>query len=169
MNDRDCLRTSTNVWRSLCDHCELRANCIRKPIRHTFATGETSIIFETPHERTRLLTNTYECLAIICDHYELMANCIRKPIRHIFATVRTSMIFATPHERTRLLTNTYECLAIICDHYELMANCIRKPIRHTFATGETCISVTCVLSPMITVWHGALRYRISTSSMRNIL
>ena len=27
MNDRECLRTSTNVWRSLCDHCELMANC----------------------------------------------------------------------------------------------------------------------------------------------
>ena len=80
MNDRECLRTSTNVWRSLCDHCELMANCIRKPIRHTFATGETSIIFETPHERPRMLTNNYECLAIICDHYELMANCIRKLI-----------------------------------------------------------------------------------------
>ena len=79
MNDSECLRTSTNVWRSRCDHCELMANCMRKPIRHTFATGETSIIFETPHERPRMLTNTYECLAITCYHYELMANCIRKP------------------------------------------------------------------------------------------
>ena len=35
MNDRECLRTPTNVWRSLCDHCELVANCIRKPIRHS--------------------------------------------------------------------------------------------------------------------------------------
>ena len=33
MNDRECLRTPTNVWRSPCDHCELVANCIRKPIR----------------------------------------------------------------------------------------------------------------------------------------
>ena len=43
MNDRECLRTSTHGWRSLCDHCELMANCSRKPIRHIFATGETSI------------------------------------------------------------------------------------------------------------------------------
>ena len=67
MNDRECLRTSTNLWRSLCDHCELMANCIRKPIRHTFATAETSITFETPQKRPRMLTNSYECLAIICD------------------------------------------------------------------------------------------------------
>ena len=87
MNDRECLRTSTNVWRSCCDHCELVANCIRKPIRHTFAMGETSITFETPQKRPRMLTNSYECLAIICDHYEFMANCIRKLIRHIFAAV----------------------------------------------------------------------------------
>ena len=29
---------------------------------------ESSIIFATPHERPRMLTNTYEYLAIICDH-----------------------------------------------------------------------------------------------------
>ena len=91
MNDRECLRTSTNVWRSLYDHCELMANCIRKPIRHTFATGETSITFETPQKRPRMLTNSYECLAIICDHYEFMANCIRKPIRHIRPSVRLAL------------------------------------------------------------------------------
>ena len=79
MNDRECLRTSTNVWRSLCDHCELMANCIRKPIRHTFATGETRMTFETPQKRPRMLTNSDECLAISCDHYEFTANCIRKP------------------------------------------------------------------------------------------
>ena len=79
MNDRECLRTSTNVWRSLCDHCELMANCIRKPIRHAFATGETSKTFETPQKRPRMLTNSYECLAIICDHCIFMANCIRNP------------------------------------------------------------------------------------------
>ena len=77
MNDRACLRTSTNVWRSLCDHCELMANCIRKPIRHTFATDETNITFETPQKRPRMLTNSNECLTIIIDHYESMANCIR--------------------------------------------------------------------------------------------
>ena len=38
MNDRECLRTPTSVWRSLCDHCELVANCIREPIRRIFAT-----------------------------------------------------------------------------------------------------------------------------------
>ena len=69
MNDRECIRTSTNVWRSLCDHCELMANCIRKPIRHTFATGETSITFETPQKRPRMLTNSYECLAIITNSW----------------------------------------------------------------------------------------------------
>ena len=90
MNDRECLRTSTNVWRSRCDHCELMANCIRKPIRHTFATCETSITFETPQKRPRMLTNSYACLAIICDHYEFMANCIRKPIRH---SVRLALLF----------------------------------------------------------------------------
>ena len=40
-NDRQTfvdVRKHTNIWRSLCDHCELMANCIRKPIRHTFAT-----------------------------------------------------------------------------------------------------------------------------------
>ena len=31
INDRECLWTPTNVWRSPCDHCELVANCIRKP------------------------------------------------------------------------------------------------------------------------------------------
>ena len=45
---------------------------------------ESSIIFATPHERPRMLTNTYEYLAIIL---RLVANCIRKPIRHIFATI----------------------------------------------------------------------------------
>ena len=35
MNDRECLQTPRNVWRSLCDHSELMANCIRKPIRHS--------------------------------------------------------------------------------------------------------------------------------------
>ena len=34
MNDRKCLRTPTNVWQSPCDHCELVANCIRKPIHN---------------------------------------------------------------------------------------------------------------------------------------
>ena len=31
------------------------ANGIRKPILHTFATGETSITFETPQKRPRML------------------------------------------------------------------------------------------------------------------
>ena len=87
-NIYECLAITVRSWRSLCDHCELMANGIRKPTLHTFATGETSITFETPQKRPRMLTNRYECLAIICDHYEFMANCIRKPIRHIFATVR---------------------------------------------------------------------------------
>ena len=86
-NIYECLAITLRSWRSLCDHCELMANGIRKPILHTFATGETSITFETPQKRPRMLTNRYECLAIICYHYEFMANCIRKPIRHIFATV----------------------------------------------------------------------------------
>jgi hypothetical protein len=34
LNDREFLRTPTNVWRSPCDHCELVANCICMPIRH---------------------------------------------------------------------------------------------------------------------------------------
>ena len=66
MNDRECLRTSTNVWRSVCDHCELMANCIRKHIRHTFATVETSITFETPRKRPRI--GTYEQLRMSGDH-----------------------------------------------------------------------------------------------------
>ena len=33
-----------------------------------------------------MLTNTYECLAIILRSLLLVANCIRKPIRLIFAT-----------------------------------------------------------------------------------
>ena len=33
-----------------------------------------------------MLTNTYECLAIILRLLRLVANCIRKPIRLIFAT-----------------------------------------------------------------------------------
>ena len=33
-----------------------------------------------------MLTNTYECLAIILRSLRLVANCIRKPIRLIFAT-----------------------------------------------------------------------------------
>ena len=72
----------TNVWRSLCDHCKLMANCIRKPIRHIFAT-----VWDQHNIRnTTWTTATYECLAITCDYCELMANCIRKPIRHIFVT-----------------------------------------------------------------------------------
>ena len=72
MIDRECLRTSTNVWRSLCDHCELMANCIRKPIRHTFATGETSITFETPQkdrECLRTATNVWRSFAIITNSW----------------------------------------------------------------------------------------------------
>ena len=48
---------------------------------------ESSIIFATPHERPRMLTNTYEYLAIILRSLRLVANCIRRPIRHIFATI----------------------------------------------------------------------------------
>ena len=48
---------------------------------------ESSIIFATPHERQRMLTNTSEYLAIILRSLRLVANCIRKPIRHIFATI----------------------------------------------------------------------------------
>ena len=33
-----------------------------------------------------MLTNTYECLAIILRSLRLVANCIRKPIRLIFGT-----------------------------------------------------------------------------------
>ena len=33
-----------------------------------------------------MLTNTYECMAIILRSLRLVANCIRKPIRLIFAT-----------------------------------------------------------------------------------
>ena len=72
MNDRECLRTSTNVWRSLCDHCELMAYCIRKPIRHIFATGETSITFETPQndrECLRTATNVWRSFAIITNSW----------------------------------------------------------------------------------------------------
>ena len=72
MNDRECLRTSTNVWRSLCDNCELMDNCIRKPIRHTFVTGETSIPFETPQndrECLRTATNVWRSFAIITNSW----------------------------------------------------------------------------------------------------
>ena len=72
MNDRECLRTSTNVWRSLCDHCELMANCIRKPIRHTFATGETSITFEhhtIDRECLPTATNVWRSFAIITNSW----------------------------------------------------------------------------------------------------
>ena len=48
---------------------------------------ESSMIFATPHERPRMLTNTYEYLSIILRSLRLVANCIRKPIRHIFATI----------------------------------------------------------------------------------
>ena len=48
---------------------------------------ESSIIFATPHERPRMLTNTYEYLAIILRSLRWVANCIRNPIRHIFATI----------------------------------------------------------------------------------
>ena len=72
MNDRECSRTSTNVWRSLCDHCELLANCNRKPIRHTFATGDTSITFDTPQndrECLRTATNVWRSFAIIAKSW----------------------------------------------------------------------------------------------------
>ena len=45
------------------------------------------IIFAMPHERPRMLTKTYEYLAIILRSLRLVANCIGKPIRHIFATI----------------------------------------------------------------------------------
>ena len=45
------------------------------------------MILATPHKRPRMLTNTYEYLAIILRSLRLVANCIRKPIRHIFATI----------------------------------------------------------------------------------
>ena len=48
---------------------------------------ESSIIYARPHERPRMLTNTYEYLAIILRSLRLVSNCIRKPIRHIFATI----------------------------------------------------------------------------------
>ena len=51
---------------------ELMANCIRKPIRHTFATGETSITFETPQndrECLRTATNVWRSFAIITNSW----------------------------------------------------------------------------------------------------
>ena len=124
-NIYECLAITLRSWRSLCDHCELMANGIRKPILHTFATGETSITFETPQKRPRMLTNRYECLAIICDHYEFMANCIRKPIRHIFATVWEK------HKRSDFV----ECQAMAMDQLVALAqrrvawNALAKQLR----------------------------------------
>ena len=46
-------------------------------IRHSVRVY--SIIFATPHKRPRMLTNTYEYLAIILRSLRLVANCIRKP------------------------------------------------------------------------------------------
>ena len=48
------------------------ANCIRKPIRHAFATGETSITFETPQndrECLRTATNVWRSFAIIANSW----------------------------------------------------------------------------------------------------
>ena len=92
------------------------------------------LIFATPHERPRMPTNIYECLAITLRSLRIDGELHCKPFRHTFATGETSITFETPQKRPRILTNSYECLAIICDHYEFMANCIHKPIRHIFAT-----------------------------------
>ena len=71
-NIYECLAITLRSWRSLCDHCELMANGIRKPIRHTFATGETTITFETPQndrECLRTATNVWRSFAIITNSW----------------------------------------------------------------------------------------------------
>ena len=75
MKYRECLRTSTNVWRSLCDpgdHFAIIANwwrmafvipfAIHSPyIRHTFATGNI-------RNTTKTTANAYEQLRMSGDH-----------------------------------------------------------------------------------------------------
>ena len=71
-NIYECLVITLRSWRSLCDHCELMANGIRKPNRHTFATGETSITIETPQndcECLRTATNVWRSFAIITNSW----------------------------------------------------------------------------------------------------
>ena len=107
-NIYECLAITLRSWRSLCDHCELMVNGIRKPILHTFATGETSITFETPQKRPRMLTNRYECLAIICDHCEFMANCIRKPIFAIYFRHSVRAALASKNRRSVAFYNNVQ-------------------------------------------------------------
>ena len=52
---RECLRTPMNVWRSPCDHCELVAKCIHKPIRHHIRHSVGAVLTTwryVSHERT---------------------------------------------------------------------------------------------------------------------
>ena len=93
-----CLAINKNILR-----------CLRKQKEYAFLANFRNwfLIFATPHEIPRMLTNIYECLAItlrswrsLCDHCELMANGIRKPILHTFA--KTFIFAAYSPEMIRL-------------------------------------------------------------------
>ena len=61
-----------------------------------------------------MLTNTYECQAIILRSLRLVANCIRKPIRLIFATFwRICREYIFLHSQG----NSPQCESIIRDNY----------------------------------------------------
>ena len=75
-NTYECLTITTNALPSIRIYCD--AYEYNKNIIYAFLANFRNmfLIFATPHERPRMLTNTYECLAIICDHYELMGKII---------------------------------------------------------------------------------------------
>ena len=93
---------------------------------------ESSIIFTTRHERPRMLTNTYECLAITT----IIANwwwIIRKPVRHIFATVWDQHIISGEFAANNFFY-------------------IRKDIRHSVRVASQFPSVALV-SPVWDILH----------------
>ena len=66
-NPNDCLTITTNALLSIRIYCDAYEN-VAKTIRISYAFianfRNMFVIFATPHERPRMLTNTYECLAI---------------------------------------------------------------------------------------------------------
>ena len=97
MDDRECLRTPANVWRSLCDNCELvmllshcgeyMANGLTNAVRHEFvmiANDRQTFVSVRKHSRSFLWC--FECYAGLTSG-ECMENWLTNAIRHQFAMI----------------------------------------------------------------------------------
>ena len=135
---------------------------------------ESSIIFATPHERPRMLTNTYEYLAIILRSLRLVANCIRKPIRHIFATIwRICREYILLHSQgyspqcETSITNVLSCISLLhCLHPHIQA-CWHGP-PSSFYKSHNVVSLTSVCNELVCHFENKLA-RIRSTFENNLI